>query len=64
MAKLKVGQKVVQKFLITLKFRAIEGDSKFKKQNIVELFGDLNTVNEGTPNAVIVTAKEIKENQV
>jgi hypothetical protein len=64
MAKLKVGQKVVQKFLITLKFRAIEGDSKFKKNYFVELFRDLNTINEGTPNAVIVTAKEIKENQV
>jgi hypothetical protein len=35
MAKLKEGEKVVQKFEVTIKFRAQAGDEKYKKSDII-----------------------------
>ena len=58
MAKLKAGEKVVQKFEVTFKFKAEEGDRKWTASDLKEAIGNISTDNE---NPVAVSVKEIKE---
>lgn len=57
MAKLKEGQKVKQEFLVTLKFTAQDGDTKFKANEIVENLGLVTDMGQ----EVSIRAKELKQ---
>jgi hypothetical protein len=61
MAKLKEGERVAQKFDVTMKFKAVDGDTKYKASDVKAYLLDAAAVEYGPDHGVSVVVKEIKE---